>query len=86
MLKGKTLADIPKKLRAEAAKPPATDAADGDANGSGEAAAAAAGAGRGGANRGVALLEEKAVRLGELLAEVLEETASRLVDCGAQPR
>jgi len=76
MLKGKTLADIPKKLRAEAAKPPATDAADGDANGSGEAAAAAAGAGRGGANRGVALLEEKAVRLGELLAEVLEETAN----------
>ena len=76
MLKGKTLADIPKKHRdlVKVSDAAAADAANGDANGSGEAAAA--GAGRSGANRGVALLEEKATRLGELLAEVLEETAS----------
>ena len=80
MLKGKTLADIPKKHRdmVKVSDAAAANDANGDANGSGEAAAAAAAAGRGGANRGVALLEEKATRLGELLAEVLEETASMI--------
>mmetsp|Transcript_9869 Transcript_9869/g.19951 ORF Transcript_9869/g.19951 Transcript_9869/m.19951 type:complete len:530 (+) Transcript_9869:90-1679(+) len=79
MLKGKTLADIPKKhLDPNAAKPPATDAAaaNGDANGDAADPTPATGGGRGGPNRGVALLEEKATRLGELLTEVLEETAS----------
>jgi len=79
MLKGKTLADIPKKHRdMSKASDAANGAANGDANGgaNGSGGAAAAAAGRGGANRGVALLEEKVARLGELLAEVLEETAS----------
>jgi len=73
LLKGRSLEEVPKQHRAKGGKPAGAAAGANSEASNGTAAVAAAVSS---ANRAVALLEEQTSRLGELLADVLEETAN----------